>query len=103
MHSILLNLYSAGVSLCLAVKRTVSRFCLSACVLGALLCSQDAAAYLGGFEEQDGYRIPLNGQILSGSFGGDAHFYFDNNPAGGYTGVVPWGSYPNNFSDGTNG
>ena len=79
------------------------RFYLNVCVLGAMMCSQDAAAYLGGFEEQDGYRIPLNGQILSGNFGGDAQFYFDNNPASGYTGVVPWGSYPNNFSDGTNG
>ena len=78
-------------------------FCLYACVLGAMLCSQDASAYLGGFEEQDGYRIPLNGQILSGGFAGDAQFYFNNNPASGYTGVVPWGSYPNNFSDGTNG
>ena len=76
---------------------------LYACVLGVLLSSQDASAYLGGFEEQDGYRIPLNGQILSGGFVGDAQFYFNNNPAGGYTGVVPWGAYPNNFSDGTNG
>lgn len=82
------------------IKRS---FWLYACTLGAMLCSQDARAYLGGFEEQDGYRIPLNGQISSGSFAGDAQFYFDNNPANGYTGVVPWGSYPNTFSDGTNG
>jgi hypothetical protein len=68
-----------------------------------MLCSQDASAYLGGFEEQDGYQIPLNGQIMSGSFAGDAQFYFNNSPSSGYTGVVPWGAYPNNFSDGTNG
>lgn len=78
-------------------------FGLYACVLGAMFWPHDARAYLGGFEEQDGYRVPLNGQILSGAFAGDAQFYFDNNPASGYTGVVPWGSYPNNFSDGTNG
>jgi len=68
-----------------------------------MMCSQDASAYLGGFEEQDGYQIPLNGQIMSGAFAGDAQFYFNNNPSSGYTGVVPWGAYPNNFSDGTNG
>jgi hypothetical protein len=85
------------------VKIIERRFCLYACVLGAMLCSQDASAYLGGFEEQDGYQIPLNGQIMSGSFAGDAQFYFNNSPSSGYTGVVPWGAYPNNFSDGTNG
>ncbi|WP_395735369.1 hypothetical protein [Prosthecobacter sp.] len=85
------------------MKKTVPRFNLLACLFGALVCSPDAEAYLGGFEEQDGYRIPLNGQIASGAFAGDAQFYFSNNPVGGFTGVVPWGAYPNNFSDGTNG
>ncbi|WP_395751446.1 hypothetical protein [Prosthecobacter sp.] len=85
------------------MKKIVPRLSLLACVFGAFACSPDAQAYLGGFEEQDGYRIPLNGQIVSGSFAGDAQFYFNNNPGSGYTGVVPWGAYPNTFSDGTNG
>lgn len=85
------------------MKKTVPRFFRHACLLVALLCSPDARAYLGGFEEQDGYRIPLNGQISSAGYAGDAQFYFNNDPASGYTGVVPWSAYPNNFSDGTNG
>jgi hypothetical protein len=68
-----------------------------------MLCSQGAHAYLGGFEEQDGYRVPLNGQITSNYFAGDAQFYLNNNAANGYTGVVPVGAYPNTMGDGTNG
>ncbi|OYW74356.1 MAG: hypothetical protein B7Z37_18095 [Verrucomicrobia bacterium 12-59-8] len=79
------------------------RFYLHACVLGAMLWSQDASAYLGGFEEEDGYRIPMNGQILSSYLAGDAQFYLNNNSANGYTGVVPLGAYPNTLGDGTNG
>ncbi|WP_395744869.1 hypothetical protein [Prosthecobacter sp.] len=85
------------------MKSSAARFCLQACVWGAVLCSPPAQAYLGGFEEQDGYRVPLNGDILSAGYAGDAQFYLNNNPANGYTGVVPWSAYPNNFSDGTNG
>ena len=85
------------------MKIIPSSFFLYACVLGAMLWPQDAAAYLGGFEEQDGYRVPMNGQIASGYFPGDAQFYLNNNPANGYTGVVPVGAYPNTLGDGTNG
>jgi hypothetical protein len=52
-------------------------------------------AYLGSFEEQDGYRLPLDGQILSAFLAGDAQFYLNNIDANGYTGVVPLGAYPN--------
>ena len=68
-----------------------------------MLWPQDATAYLGGFEEQDGYRVPMNGQIPSGYIPGDAQFYLNNNSANGYTGVVPLGAYPNSLGDGTNG
>lgn len=68
-----------------------------------MLWPQDASAYLGGFEEQDGYRIPMNGQILSSYLAGDAQFYLNNNATNGYTGVVPLGAYPNTLGDGTNG
>jgi hypothetical protein len=85
------------------VKRLPFRLCLSACVLGALLGPRPACAYLGGFEEQDGYRIPMNGQILSSSLAGDVQFYLDNVDANGYTGVVPVGAYPNTLGDGTHG
>lgn len=63
----------------------------------------DVLAYLGSFEEQDGYRIPMNGQILSAYVAGDAQFYRNNTSANGYTGVVPLGAYPNSLGDGTNG
>ena len=85
------------------MKTTESRFFLHACVLGAILWPLDASAYLGGFEEQDGYRVPMNGQIPSGYLPGDAQFYLNNNSANGYTGVVPVGAYPNTLGDGTNG
>lgn len=73
------------------------------CLLGSLFWPLAAKAYLGGFEEQDGYRVPLNGLIPSQGFLGDASFYLDNNPSSGTTGVVPLGAYPNTLGDGTNG
>lgn len=79
------------------------RLCLYAGIIGAMLWPQDAHAYLGSFEEQDGYRVPMNGQILSGYLAGDAQYYLNNNMANGYTGVVPVGAYPNTLGDGTNG
>ncbi|MDB6004264.1 MAG: hypothetical protein JWR15_1251 [Prosthecobacter sp.] len=77
--------------------------CLCACALGALLWPQSAEAYLGSFEEEDGYRIPMNGQISSSFLPGDAQFYLNNTPASGYTNVVPVGAYPNTLGDGTHG
>lgn len=79
------------------------RFCQYACVIGAMFWSHDAHAYLGSFEEQDGYRVPMNGLILSSYLAGDAQFYLNNNSGNGYTGVVPLGAYPNSLGDGTNG
>ena len=76
---------------------------LCACALGALLWPQVASAYLGSFEEQDGYRIPLNGQISSAFLPGDAQYYLNNDSLAGYTGVVPLGAYPNTLGDGTHG
>ena len=49
-----------------------------ACVLAAMLWPQVAGAYLGSFEEQDGYRLPVDGQILSAFLAGDAQFYLTN-------------------------
>jgi len=72
-------------------------------MLSAIFWPQPASAYLGSFEEQDGYRIPLNGQILSADIIGDAQFYLNNIDANGYTGVVPLGTYPNTLGDGTHG
>lgn len=78
--------------------------CLGAFALAAtLLWPQGARAYLGSFEEEDGYRIPMNGQISSAFFAGDAQYYLNNNPASGYTNVVPVGAYPNTLGDGTHG
>jgi len=82
------------------VKR---RHYLYACLLGTMCWSGDARAYLGSFEEEDGYRVPMNGQILSGYLAGDAQFFLNNNLSNGYTGVVPLGAYPNSLGDGTNG
>lgn len=76
---------------------------LLACLLSVLSWPQEAGAFLGGFEEQDGYRVPLNGLIPSLDFAGDAQFYLDNTPGNGLTGIVPLGAYPNNLGDGTNG
>lgn len=72
-------------------------------MLGAIFWHQPARAYLGSFEEQDGYRIPLNGQILSAFLPGDAQFYLNNIQANGYTGYVPLGAYPNTVGDTTHG
>lgn len=72
---------------------------LSLYLLGACIVPRQACAYLGSFEEQDGYRIPLDGQILSASLAGDAQFYLNNIEANGYTGVVPLGTYPNSLGD----
>lgn len=73
------------------------------CLLAALLAGGRADAFLGSFEEEDGYRIPLNGQIASAMLGTDAQFYLNNNPANGFTGVVPVGAYPNTLGDGDGG
>lgn len=68
-----------------------------------MLWASGAYAYLGGFEEQDGYRIPVDGQILSAFLTGDAQFYLNNLDANGYTGIVAPGAYPNTLGDGTHG
>jgi hypothetical protein len=60
-------------------------------------------AYLGSFEESDGYRVPATGNILDAGFPGDARFYLNNNAANGFTGVVPPGAFPNTLGDATHG
>lgn len=85
------------------MKKSVYQTLLHACLLAALACPRLADAYLGGFEEQDGYRIPLDGQIASDFLLGDAQFYLNNIDANGFTGVVPLGAYPNTLGDGTHG
>lgn len=63
-------------------------------------------AYLGSFEESDGYRIPGaggSGSILSLNFAGDAQFYLNNVPANGLTGIVAPGTYPNTLGDNNHG
>ncbi len=65
----------------------------------ALLLPQSAMAYLGSFEEDDGYRIPQNGMISSLGFGGDAMFYLNNNAVNGFTGIVPASTFPNTLGD----
>jgi len=62
-----------------------------------------AWAYLGSFEESDGYRIPIGGNIPSLNFVGDAQFYLGNNIANGLTGIVAPGAYPNTLGDTTHG
>ncbi len=79
------------------------KLCLYAFMLGAIFWPRSACAYLGSFEEQDGYRIPLDGQILSGFLAGDAQFYLNNIDANGFTGVAPLGAYPNTLGDSTHG
>lgn len=85
------------------MKHNEPILCFYACVLGAMFWPQPACAYLGSFEEQDGYRIPLDGQILSAFLAGDAQFYLNNIDANGYTGVVPLGAFPNTLGDSTHG
>ncbi len=72
-------------------------------LLSLLLAGGRAEAFLGSFEEEDGYRIPLTGQIASAMLGTDAQFYLNNNPGSGMTGVVPLGAYPNTLGDGDGG
>lgn len=60
-------------------------------------------AYLGSFEEADGYRVPGSGLIVSQFLAGDAQFYLGNNSANGYTGVVAPGAFPNTLGDMTHG
>lgn len=76
---------------------------LLTCLLSVLSWPHEAGAYLGGFEEQDGYRTPQNGAIPSLDHVGDARFYLDNNAGNGHTGIVPFGAYPNNLGDTFNG
>jgi hypothetical protein len=74
--------------------------------LGLLCQVQIASAYLGSFEEADGYRIPGvggAGNIASGFFAGDAQFYLNNSSANGLTGIVAPGAYPNGLGDATHG
>jgi hypothetical protein len=83
--------------------RRLATSLLSIGLLSGFLCPTVGWGYLGSFEEQDGYRIPLDGLILSGFLAGDAQFYLNNIEANGYTGVVPLGAYPNTLGDSTHG
>ncbi len=67
------------------------------------LVPRGAHAYLGSFEELDGYRIPQNGLMPSLGFAGDAMFYLNNNAGNGFTGIVPSSTFPNNMGDSTHG
>lgn len=80
-----------------------SLLCPCAALLAFLAGSQPAGAFLGSFEEADGYRIPLTGQIPTADLGTDAQFYLMNDPMNGYTGVVPLGAYPVTMGDGDGG
>lgn len=85
------------------MSKALARFVLAITLLVAVLGPQPAGAYLGSFEEQDGYRLPSTGQILSEYLAGDAQFYLNNLDANGYTGVVPLGAYPNTLGDSSHG
>lgn len=80
-----------------------SVLCLHLHLLAFGLAAVPAQAFLGSFEEEDGYRIPLTGQIPTAMLGTDTQFYLMNNPANGYTGVVPLGAYPITMGDGDGG
>lgn len=81
-----------------------SPICRVFCVATLATCWPMAAfAYLGGFEEADGYRIPQNGVISSLGFVGDAMFYLNNNAVNGFTGIVPASTFPNTLGDSTHG
>lgn len=69
----------------------------------AAFLPQAALAYLGSFEEQDGYRIPQNGLMPSLGFAGDAMFFLNNNVGNGFTGIVPASTFPNTMGDATHG
>jgi hypothetical protein len=80
----------------------------------ALLPAGSASAYLGGFEEWDGYHSPVStsgGYINNGGIGlitglgiaGDANFFLNNNPGNGYITWVPQGALPHTTGDATHG
>jgi hypothetical protein len=73
----------------------------------ALLWPMVGQAYLGSFEESDGYRVPGTGLVnnipTDPSIVGDAQFYLNNNPANGYTGIVAPGTYPYSLGDRSHG
>lgn len=75
----------------------------SLCLLAFGFGGMPAHAFLGSFEEEDGYRIPLTGQIPAAMLGTDTQFYLMNNAGNGYTGVVPLGAYPITMGDGDGG
>lgn len=79
-----------------------ARFCSTLFLLSLVLTSE-VRAYLGGFEEQDGYRIPGTGNIFTSGIPGDAQFYLGNNPSNGFTGIVPPGAFPNTLGDSSHG
>lgn len=85
------------------MRKGLASFCLRFGLLAVTFSPQPVGAYLGSFEEQDGYRIPSTGQILSNFIVGDAQFYLNNIDSNGYTGVVPLGAYPNTLGDSTHG
>lgn len=81
-----------------------SPICRVFCVATLATCwPMAASAYLGSFEEADGYRIPQNGIISSLGFVGDAMFYLNNNAVNGFTGIVPASTFPNTLGDSTHG
>jgi len=69
----------------------------------AIAGAERAWGYLGSFEEQDGYRVPQNGNMASLGFSGDAQFYLNNQEANGFTGIVPPGALPNTLGDPSHG
>jgi len=73
------------------------------CLLILGLATESAHAFLGSFEEEDGYRIPLIGQIPSAMLSSDTQFYLLGSAGNGYTGVVPLGAYPDTMGDGDGG
>lgn len=79
------------------------RFHLLFVLAATLTIPRSGQAYLGSFEELDGYRIPLNGVLPSLGFMGDAMFYLNNNPANGFTGIVPASTFPNTMGDTSHG
>jgi len=76
-------------------------------VMITLLWPLASQAYLGSFEESDGYRVPGVGQInnipTDPSIVADAQFYLNNLSANGFTGIVAPGTYPNTLGDARHG
>lgn len=70
-------------------------------------------AFLGGFEEGDGYHTPVTvpgyldisglGMIPSLGIAGDATFYLNNNPLDGFISWVPASAFPTTANDTTHG